>query len=134
MIINMTDTEERSTHRMVACTQVSCWAAHTKEYLIVDSPRMNDQWITDSADYLQLSALPRSLEKLPVERARGHVESAWVYENLTTCSQTRRLEIGIGDGSEVRKDLFVHQLRLIRGTSRHSIPPSRCEQTLSNQT
>lgn len=119
---------------MVACAQIPCWAAHPKEYLIVDSPRKSDQSVIGSADYLQLSALPRSLEELPVKRTRGHVERAWVDENLTTCSRTDPLEIGAKMVPRYRKDLFVHQSRSILGTARRNIPPSRCEQILSDQT
>jgi hypothetical protein len=82
------NSERRSTHRMVTCAQVSCWAAHPKEHLVVYSPRKTDQSVTGSADCHKLSALPRSLEELPVKRTSGHVESAWVDENLTTCSRT----------------------------------------------
>lgn len=133
-LILLVNSERESTHRMVTCTQISCRAAHPKEHLIVDSPRKSDQSITSSADYLWLSALPRSLEELPVKRTRGHIESAWIDENLTACS---RKETVRGRhrryGSEARKDLFVHQSRPIPGTSRHNICPSQCEQTLSNR-
>ena len=87
---------------MVTCIQVPCWATHPKEYLIVDSPEKGDQSVTGSSDCRQQSALPCLLEEFPVERTRCRVESAWVDENLTTCSRTRPLGIGIGDDPEVR--------------------------------
>lgn len=69
-----------------------------------------------------------------MQRTRGHVESAWVDENLTTCPRAGRLETSITDGSKVRKNLSVPQSRSARGISRHNISPGRREQTLSNQT
>ena len=45
-----------------------------------------------------------------------------------------RLEVGKGEGSELRADLFEHQSRSSQGTARHNISPGRCGQTLPNQT
>jgi hypothetical protein len=68
------------TYRMVACCEVTCWAAHRHKNLVIYCAV---GYVSEVINTRKGKHLPCTLEKFPVQGTRRHVECTGIDDSMT---------------------------------------------------